>query len=66
LWLLLGVATGIKRAQDDSVFLGKMDAKQQAIVPCALLFGRRKNSARSFTLFMPGWDCGCCLALQRV
>ena len=28
LWLWLGDATGIKRAQDDSVFFGKRDAKQ--------------------------------------
>jgi hypothetical protein len=62
LWLLLGVVMGIKRAQDDSVIFGK-DAKQQAIVPCARLFGRRKSSARSFSLFMPAgimvmaWRC---------
>jgi hypothetical protein len=43
LWLWLGVATGIKRAQDDSVFYGKRDTKQQAIVHCAWLFGRRKT-----------------------
>ena len=65
LWLLLGVATGIKRAQDDSVIFGKRDAKQQAIVPCAWLFGWRKSSARSFSLFMPGWNCGCGLVMQR-
>ena len=62
-WLWLGVATGIKRAQDDSVFFGKMDTKQQAIVACAWLFGLRKSSARSFSLFMPAgimivdWRC---------
>jgi hypothetical protein len=38
LWLLLGVATGIKRVQDDSFIFGK-DAKQQAIVACAWPFG---------------------------
>ena len=65
LWLCLGDATGIKRAQDDSVFFGKMDAKQQAIVPCARLFGLSKSSARSFTLFMPGWNCGCGLVMSR-
>ena len=43
LWLWLGDTTGIKSAQDDSVFLGKRDTKQQAIVPCAWLFGRRKT-----------------------
>jgi hypothetical protein len=37
-------------------FLGEGDAKQQAIVACAWLFGRRKSLARSFTLFMPGWN----------
>ena len=35
------------------IFFCKKDAKQQAIVPCAWLFGRRKSSARSVTLFMP-------------
>jgi hypothetical protein len=53
LWLWLGDATGIKRAQDDSFIFGKMDTKQQAIVACAWLFGLRKSSARSFSLFMP-------------
>ena len=32
------------------------DAKQQAIVAWAWLFGLRKSSARSFALFMPGWN----------
>jgi hypothetical protein len=45
-WWWLGDGTGIKRAQDDSVFFGKMDTKQQAIVACAWLFGLQE-----------GWDC---------
>jgi hypothetical protein len=61
-WWWFGVVAGIKRVQDDSVIFGK-DAKQQAIVPCARLFGLRKSSARSFSLFMPAgimvvaWRC---------
>ena len=52
----IGVMLGTPRGAE-------RDAKQQAIVACAWLFGRRKGSARSFTLFMPAgimvvaWRC---------
>ena len=66
LWLWLGDTTGIKRAQDDSVFFGKrMPSSKRLFLALGLLVDVKAWLDPSH-FFMPGWDCGCCLALQRV